>query len=342
MAMPEAAEIPESVCTVALYALSENAVKLSPRAGRADTGGMGTSSGRQRTSIGVLFWIAFILLVLVIFLANRSNIEQVLESTGIVDVVRDRLEPDERPDAVERPAPADEAPTRDVPVVVGDDEPAPVRRPAPTSRDPLAPSGSSEPTTRPAPATQPAREPEPAPAREPSASDDRVAVEPAAPAPRTTAPAQREPSPDPAKPNRLMAGLYFIRVTDDGRTFPQRVVRPVYYASSPLTETIRSLIDGPSGDELDDGLLNLIPDGTELISAHVSGGVAYLNFNESFRFNPLGAEGTVAQLLQVIYSSTEFSTVERVQFMVEGEELDYLGGDGIYVGEPLGRDAFSS
>ncbi len=139
-----------------------------------------------------------------------------------------------------------------------------------------------------------------------------------------------------------MAGLYFIKVTDDGRTYPQRVVRPVYYATSPLTETIEALISGPSGDQLDDGLLNLIPDGTRLISAHVQNGTAFLNFNQSFRFNPLGAEGTVAQLLQVIYSSTEFPTVERVQFLVEGEAVDYLGGDGIYIGEPLGRDAFSS
>lgn len=308
---------------------------------------MGTSSGRQRTSIGVLFWIAFILLVLVIFLANRSNIEQVLESTGVVDIVRDRLEPQDGTEATE-PPPADLRPGDENPGV-SDDKPAP----GPTSRDPLARPETTEseprprtepaPTVTTAPGSVPVREPAPTPAIDNEQQNERIAVEPTSPATRTTAPpVQRQPSPDPAKPNRLMAGLYFIRVTDDGRTFPQRVVRPVYYASSPLTETIRTLISGPNGDELDDGLLNLIPDGTELISAHVAEGVAYLNFNQSFRFNPLGAEGTVAQLLQVIYSSTEFSTVERVQFMVEGETLDYLGGDGIYVGEPLGRDAFSS
>ena len=139
----------------------------------------------------------------------------------------------------------------------------------------------------------------------------------------------------------MMAGLYFIRVTDDGRTFPQRVVRPVYYGTSPLSETIQALLAGPTGTELSTGLLNLIPEGTQLISAHVQNGTAFLNFNQSFRFNPLGAEGTVAQLLQIIYSSTEFPTVERVQFLVEGEHVDYLGGDGIFVGEPLGRNAFS-
>ena len=291
---------------------------------------MAESSPKRRTSIGVLFWIAFILLVLVIFLANRSNIEQVLESTGLVEVMRDRFGPD-----VDAPAGGDDAPPAQEPaagdedgeplVVIGEPEAAPSDPGRVEEEDPTAPADS--PVDDGADSSRTAPESEPDPAVEPQ---------------RPTGSAQREPSPDPARPNRLMTGLYFIRVTEDGRTFPQRVVRPVYYSSSPLTQTIRTLIDGPSSRDLDDGLLNLIPEGTQLISAHVTDGVAVLNFNQSFRFNPLGAEGTVAQLLQVIYSSTEFPTVERVQFLVEGERVDYLGGDGIYVGEPLGRDAFSS
>ncbi len=253
-------------------------------------------SGNRRTSIGVLFWIAFILLVLVIFLANRSNIEHVLESTGLVEVLRDRFVP-------ERTDPQGTPPA----------EPAPQRR---------APAADEQPRV----------EPEPPPAR----PQPRIAPDPPA-----DEPGPRAPAPDPERPHRMMAALYYIRVTDDGRTFPQRVVRPVYYDTSPLTETIRALLAGPNGIELSSGLLNLIPDGTQLISAHVRNGTAFLNFNQAFRFNPLGAEGTVAQLLQIIYSSTEFPTVERVQFLVEGEQIDYLGGDGIYVGEPLGRNAFS-
>lgn len=305
---------------------------------------MAESSRKRRTSIGVLFWIAFILLVLVIFLANRSNIEQVLESTGIVEVVRDRFTEDADAPAGDEPAnevedPAGETPAGETPadesggreteprVVIGEPERSPEQ--APGADRPEAGATDDAGTDESAAETEADNE---------TSADEPTAAEPERPA----GTAQREPSPDPEKPNRLMTGLYFIRVTDDGRTFPQRVVRPVYYASSPLTETIQTLIAGPSGSELDDGLLNLIPEGTSLISAHVSDGVAFLNFNQSFRFNPLGAEGTVAQLLQVIYSSTEFPTVERVQFLVEGEQVDYLGGDGIYVGEPLGRDAFSS
>lgn len=289
-------------------------------------------TSKRRTSVGVLFWIALILLVLVIFLANRSNIEQVLDSTGVVEVVRDRLgadDPAPEPEQTSPPA-QNEPPAGETPAT----EP-PARDPEPqvrfTGNDPVTAPAEPDPQPATEPVPAPTQEPEPAPATDPAPESE----------PRVTTPIQRAPSPDPSKPNRLMAGLYYIRVTDDGRTFPQRVIRPVYYASSPLTETINSLIGGPTGEELNEGLLNLIPDGTELISAQVRNETAYLNFNEQFRFNPLGAEGTVAQLLQIIYSSTEFPTVNRVQFLVNGEALDYLGGDGIFVGEPLGRDAFS-
>ncbi|TVQ27696.1 MAG: hypothetical protein EA382_03095 [Spirochaetaceae bacterium] len=277
---------------------------------------MAKSSGKRQTTIGVLFWIALILLILVVFLANRSNIEHVMESTGLIETIRDRFGSGGETEAVDQPV------REPGPTVVFD----------PPARDP-APSGDPLPV---APPRQ-----EPSPPQQPAAP---AAPAPPAETPRQPAPSpapQRAPSPDPERPNRLMANLYFIKLTDSGRIHPQRVVRPVYYATGPLTETIRSLIAGPSASELDNGLINLIPPGTELISASVQGGVAYLNFNQSFRFNSYGAEGTVAQLLQIIYSSTEFPTVDRVQFMVDGEVVDYLGGDGIFVGEPLDRTAFS-
>lgn len=265
----------------------------------------------------MLFWVAFILLVLVIFLANRGSIEKVLDTTGIVDVIRDRMTLDET--STDETS-VDEPPASELSL----DEP-PAQNPETLQPEPVAPNIVFDDETA-RPSTETTESPQTVEGRDEPLIDTSVP----------------EPEQDVSRPNRRMAALYFIRVTDDGRTYPQRVVRPVAYDQSPLTETIRALIAGPSGEELDEGLLNLIPAETQLISAHVDGGIAYLNFNKSFRFNPMGAEGTVAQLQQIIYSSTEFPTVIQVQFLIEGERLDYVGGDGIFIGEPLGRDAFSS
>jgi spore germination protein GerM len=144
------------------------------------------------------------------------------------------------------------------------------------------------------------------------------------------------------RPERVRdANIYYIRVTDDGKIHPHQVERQVSYDNSPMTRTLQVLIDGPTMEELNLGLLNLIPKDTRLLSARVENGTAYLNFNESFRFNSMGVEGYLAQLQQIVFAATEFDTVERVQILIDGQRREYLGGEGVYIGEPLTRESFS-
>ncbi|MFP4552171.1 MAG: hypothetical protein ACLFNT_15290, partial [Spirochaetales bacterium] len=89
---------------------------------------MGQSDKKRRASIGFLFWIAFILLVIVIFLANRSNIEQVVENTGIVDVIRDRVSTNDEPAGEDS---TNEEPDSEPLVLFDSDPEPPAREPAP-------------------------------------------------------------------------------------------------------------------------------------------------------------------------------------------------------------------
>ncbi len=274
-------------------------------------------------SIGVLFWIAFILLIVVIYLYNRPTIERTLENTGLVDVLRERFgrEPRDTPPQVVTRDPEDSV----IDLEPADPEPVAPRR-AP-EQQPTAPAPVIQPET-----PQPAQ-PAPTPAPQPE-----TPREPTAPTVATTAP---EPAPAQPATRTRVSTIYFIRVTDDGRIFPQNVTRTVSYTNNPMTQTLHALLAGPTAAELSAGLLNLVPENTRLISAAVRDGTAYLNFNESFRFNPMGVEGFIAQLQQVVFSTTEFSTIQRVQFLIEGETVNFLGGDGVYIGAPLDRTSFS-
>lgn len=138
------------------------------------------------------------------------------------------------------------------------------------------------------------------------------------------------------EPTRTMATtLFFIRVSDDGRIIAEAVERTIRYEGGPLTGTIEALIAGPDSDDLNRGLLSLVPQQTRLLSARVASGVAFLNFNEAFRFNPMGLEGYLAQMQQIVLTATQFVTVDAVQILINGQSEDYLGGDGVYIGEPL-------
>ncbi|MFP4383233.1 MAG: GerMN domain-containing protein [Spirochaetia bacterium] len=262
---------------------------------------------KKKSSLGFLFWVAVILLVIVVFLFNRDNISRVMDSTGFLDVVKNKFSSRE-----EKP---DESSEQEVPVIPEDQE------------------TSTDITVVEEPADQPGGT---------DAAGEETAPPPAAdkpdPPPKTTDSEKQEIV---TEKSTRQYGVYFIHVTEDGMIYPKKVEREVTFTDSPLTETINSLLTGPTSDELNQDLINLIPKGTILLSATVKNGIAYLNFNESFKFNTMGVEGYMAQLKQIVFTSTEFSTVKKVQFLVEGELLEFLSGEGVYIGKPLDRSSFS-
>ena len=135
------------------------------------------------------------------------------------------------------------------------------------------------------------------------------------------------------------AKLWFVAVDADGRIARKLCTRTIVRSTAPLTNNMKLLLQGPSSEELDSGCMSLIPEGTRLLDALVKDGVAYLNFSSEFETNRIGVEGYFAQLQQVIYTSTEFATVNSVQILIDGKKKDTLG-DGVWIGSPLSRANF--
>jgi spore germination protein GerM len=100
---------------------------------------------------------------------------------------------------------------------------------------------------------------------------------------------------------------------------------------------MNALLAGTTAAEEDRRITTLIPPGTVLLNAAMRGNTAVLNFNENFMFNSYGAEGYLAQLRQIIWTATEFPSVKNVQFLVEGQRIDFLG-DNIRLDQPISRD----
>jgi germination protein M len=245
---------------------------------------------KRGASLGCLFWIALILLVLVVFLFNRKRIESVLEATGFIDVLTSsqetpEIESGEQPETVKPAAPQK-----------GEDVPIPADKEA----------------------------------------EETVALKVV---PGTTEGKAEENAAEAVEEKRLRrASLYFV-FHDGEKGELRRVVRPVYYADSPLTDTLKALLEGPSGAELNQNLISLIPGSSRINSVAVKDGIAYIDMTESFRFNSFGYEGAVLQLKQLIYTATEFPTVSMVQFLIEGRKQQYLNPEGLFIGKPLGRDS---
>ena len=136
-----------------------------------------------------------------------------------------------------------------------------------------------------------------------------------------------------------MARIYFVAVDADGGISRVIIERDLPVSDSPMSDALKSLFSGTTESE-SKKYRTLIPPETKLLSAVVRDGIAYINVSESFEFNRYGIEGYLAELAQVVYTATEFSTVKAVQFLIEGQQKNYLGSDGVWIGSPLSRESF--
>ncbi|MBQ0051497.1 MAG: GerMN domain-containing protein [Treponema sp.] len=144
---------------------------------------------------------------------------------------------------------------------------------------------------------------------------------------------------EPPKPATIAAKICFVAIDREGPIVRKEVTRNVE-KDSPLTNSILSMLKGPTPAEEKNGCRSLIPAGTKLYSVSVKNGVATMNFSEEFEFNQYGVEGYLGQLMQIVYTATNYSTVKSVQILIEGQKKEYLGSEGVWIGSPLTRASF--
>lgn len=177
---------------------------------------------------------------------------------------------------------------------------------------------------------------------------NRPAVEEEKPAPAPVVekteeakPKVEQPKPAPKPPVKTELQLCFTVIDADGTVVRKMIKRSVTKNDSPLTTAINLLLAGPDYSiAAERNLTSFIPKGTKLLGARVSNGVAYLNFSDNFEFNQEGTVGQINQLMQVVYTATNFSTVSSVQFLINGQKKQFLGEEGIRIDQPLSKGSF--
>ncbi len=113
---------------------------------------------------------------------------------------------------------------------------------------------------------------------------------------------------------------------------------PAYRDGTTGAASMSALLAGPvAGDT--EGLVSLIPAGTELRSIAVVDGVATVDLTGTFASGG-GSLSMTGRIAQVVYTLTEFPGVDRVAFALDGQPTEMIGGEGIIVAPPVGRDDF--
>ncbi|RIK45539.1 MAG: hypothetical protein DCC58_06090 [Chloroflexi bacterium] len=185
-----------------------------------------------------------------------------------------------------------------------------------------------------------------APENTPTTAPEAPSATPTTPPAPTTAPATptsaptSEPTSAPATPTAptetLTLSVYFIR--DEKVGTAHRVVPHTLQVAAAAME---ALLAGPTEEEAAAGLTSAIPEGTRLLGVSLTNGIATVNLTKEFESGG-GSLSMGARLAQVVYTVTQFPTVEGVLFALDGELVEVFGGEGLILDGPRDRSDFEA
>jgi hypothetical protein len=99
---------------------------------------------------------------------------------------------------------------------------------------------------------------------------------------------------------------------------------------------VEALLEGPEAGEVELGFSTSIPEGTELLGVTITDGVATVDLSGEFATGG-GSLSMMSRVAEVVFTLTQFPTVEAVDFRLDGEPLTVLGGEGLILDHPQTR-----
>lgn len=166
--------------------------------------------------------------------------------------------------------------------------------------------------------------------------DDSEQTPTAAPTATPTGQATETRQPTPGQTLTPVAGLavavFFTRdehIATGGRTVEVPAV---------ARGAMEALLAGPNALEHDLGMGSEVPPGTRLLDIGIANGLATVDLSREFESGG-GSLSMTTRVAQVVYTLTQFETVDRVTIRLDGKDVDAIGGEGVPA-KNLTRDDF--
>lgn len=136
-------------------------------------------------------------------------------------------------------------------------------------------------------------------------------------------------------PTLLSLQVWFARA--DGLAVVQRTHQPTRLVA---TAAVDALLAGPSASERAAGLVSAVPGGTRLLGIAIRNGVATVDLTSEYQSGG-GSLSMQTRLGQVVYTLTQFPTVQKVRFRLDGTPVNVFSSEGIVLNHPVGRSDYA-
>jgi len=183
----------------------------------------------------------------------------------------------------------------------------------------------------------PSRAPTPAPSVAQGSPDLTAEPTPsgAAPSAEPTAPSSAGPSPTTGETTVVRA--YFFLGGELGSEGLVPLLRDVPATPAIGTAAMNAMLAGPTEAERAERVItSAVPSGSRLLGLTIEDGVATVDLSREFESGG-GSMSISVRLAQVVYTLTQFPTVQSVRFEIEGQPVTVFSSEGLILDGPVDR-----
>ena len=119
------------------------------------------------------------------------------------------------------------------------------------------------------------------------------------------------------------------------------VLREIPKTQAVGAAAMAALLAGPNDEELGarPAMYTEVPEGTRFLGLEINDGIATVDLSREFE-TAGGSATALGRLAQVVYTLTQFPTVDGVKFKMDGQPVEVFGSEGVVLRDPVSREDY--
>ena len=130
------------------------------------------------------------------------------------------------------------------------------------------------------------------------------------------------------------AKIYFLALNSDANGIYKPVTREIPQNADKLDFAVEELLKGPNIVEKSMGTYSEIPKNTKLLGIKHKGNKIIIDLSDDFQWGG-GTDSIYSRMMQLIKTSINNSKNKKIYLYINGKQVNFIGGEGIMISQPL-------
>ncbi len=145
----------------------------------------------------------------------------------------------------------------------------------------------------------------------------------------TEIPTQKE-----IKNEKNTVSIYFLALDANDNGIYKKVQREIPIGQNKLEFAITELLKGPNIVEKSTGAYSEIPKTTKLLKIKQNGNKIIIDFSSDFQYGG-GTDSIYSRMMQLIKTALANTENKKIYLYLDGKQVNFIGGEGIMITQPL-------